>query len=70
MSVLQELRNEGKIDRILRVVIGFVLLSLVVVGPQTLWGLVGIVPLVTGAAGFCPAYKLVGLSTCRRKDQA
>ncbi len=70
MSVLQELKNEGKIDRILRVVVGLGLLSLVVVGPQTLWGLVGIVPLVTGAAGFCPAYKLVGLSTCRRKENA
>lgn len=56
--------NEGTIDRIVRVVIGIALLSLVFVGPQTMWGLVGIVPLLTGIVGFCPAYKLFGLSTC------
>lgn len=56
--------NEGTLDRAVRVVIGVVLLSLVFVGPQTLWGLVGIVPLLTGIVGFCPAYKLFGLSTC------
>lgn len=56
--------NEATIDRTIRVVIGIVLLSLVFVGPQTLWGLVGIGPLLTGIVGFCPAYKLLGLSTC------
>ena len=56
--------NEGKIDRIVRIVVGLGLLSLVFVGPQTRWGLVGIVPLVTGAIGFCPMYKIFGLSTC------
>ena len=56
--------NEGTLDRAVRVVIGVVLLSLVFVGPQTLWGLVGIVPLLTGIVGFCPADKLFGLSTC------
>lgn len=56
--------NEGKLDRVIRVILGLVLLSLVVVGPQTLWGLVGIVPLMTGIAGFCPLYKLIGLKTC------
>lgn len=56
--------NEGKTDRIIRVVLGVVLLSLVVVGPQTMWGLVGLVPLITGLVGYCPLYKLVGLNTC------
>ena len=46
--------NEGKIDRILRVVIGVVLLSLIFIGPQTIWGLVGLIPLLTGIVGFCP----------------
>jgi hypothetical protein len=59
--------NEGKVDRILRVVIGLVLLSLVVVGPQTLWGLVGLVPLLTGLVGFCPLYQVLGLNTCPLK---
>ena len=56
--------NEASWDRAIRLVVGIGLLSLTVVGPQTLWGLVGIVPLVTGAVGFCPLYRLLGMSTC------
>ncbi|MDD2705948.1 MAG: DUF2892 domain-containing protein [Acidocella sp.] len=58
--------NVGKIDRILRVIVGLVLLSLIFVGPHTLWGLIGFVPLGTALIGFCPAYKLFGISTCSR----
>ena len=57
-------RNEGTIDRILRIVLGLVLISLVFVGPQTAWGWVGIIPLVTGAVGTCPLYSILGISTC------
>lgn len=57
-------KNEGMWDRALRVVLGLVLLSLVVLGPKTLWGLIGIVPLVTGLVGWCPAYTLFGFNTC------
>jgi hypothetical protein len=56
--------NEGRFDRIARVLLGLGILSLAFVGPQTPWGYVGIIPLVTGIFGFCPLYKLVGLSTC------
>ncbi|WP_237457358.1 DUF2892 domain-containing protein [Pseudomaricurvus sp. HS19] len=56
--------NEGTADRIIRVIAGLALLSLTVAGPQSLWGLVGLVPLITGVVGFCPLYKLVGLNTC------
>lgn len=56
--------NEGKVDRILRVVAGLGLLSLAFVGPQTAWGYVGLVPLLTGAIGFCPLYKVFGFDTC------
>ncbi len=56
--------NEGMLDRTLRIVVGLVLLSLVVVGPQTLWGLVGIVPLLTGIVGYCPLYTALGVTTC------
>ncbi len=56
--------NEGKMDRILRVVAGLVLLSLTVIGPQTLWGLVGLVPLLTGLVGYCPLYTVLGINTC------
>ena len=57
-------RNEHTLDRTLRVLLGLGLLSLVFIGPKTLWGLVGIVPLATGLIGSCPLYTLFGLSTC------
>jgi hypothetical protein len=56
--------NEGTLDRTLRVILGGALISLFFVGPQTAWGLVGIVPLATGLVGFCPLYKVLGLDTC------
>ena len=59
------LTNEGGIDRGLRVAAGLVLLSLVFIGPQTPWGWIGIVPLATGLIGWCPAYSLFGISTCK-----
>ena len=60
-------RNEGTIDRGVRIALGLALLSLVFVGPHTLLGLVGLVPLVTGLVGFCPFYHLVGVRTCPAK---
>jgi hypothetical protein len=59
--------NVGGLDRIFRIVVGLALLSLVFVGPQTLWGLVGLVPLLTGLFRFCPAYGLLGVNTCGLK---
>ena len=56
--------NEGNVDRVLRIVIGLGLLSLVFFGPQTVWGYLGIVPLLTGVVGFCPLYKIFGFDTC------
>ena len=60
-------KNEGTLDRALRVVVGLALLSLVFVGPQSLWGLIGIVPLATGLVGTCPIYSVLGISTCSIK---
>lgn len=59
--------NEGTIDRILRIVVGLGILSLVFIGPQTPWGWIGVVPLITGLVGYCPAYSLFGLNTCPMK---
>ncbi|NBC23187.1 MAG: DUF2892 domain-containing protein [Gammaproteobacteria bacterium] len=59
------LRNEGTIDRVVRVTAGLVLLSLVFIGPQTPWGWIGLVPLATGLIGWCPAYSLFGIRTCK-----
>lgn len=64
MHLIERLTNEGKIDRIARVFLGAVLLSLVFVGPQTPWGLLGLIPLATGSVGFCPLYRLLGIDTC------
>lgn len=61
-------RNEGTIDRVLRIIVGLVLLSLVFVGPMTPWGWVGIVPLATGLIGSCPVYTILGLNTCPIKS--
>lgn len=57
-------RNEGTIDRALRVIAGLGILSLVFVGPQTPWGWLGLVPLVTGLVGVCPVYSVLGIRTC------
>ena len=61
-------KNEGKLDRTLRVVAGLGILSLVFVGPQTAWGWVGVVPLVTGLVGNCPLYSILGINTCGIKS--
>ncbi len=57
--------NEGTLDRGIRIVVGIALIAIAFWGPRTPWGFVGVVPLVTGLFGFCPLYRLVGLSTCR-----
>jgi hypothetical protein len=59
--------NEGTIDRVLRVLLGVGALSLTVMGPHSMWGLLGLVPLATGLAGTCPIYSVLGLSTCPMK---
>ena len=61
-------KNEGTVDRALRVILGLVLLSLVFIGPQTMWGLIGIAPLVTGLVGICPLYSILGIKTCSIKN--
>ena len=61
-------KNIGDIERIIRVAISLVILSLIFVGPQSLWGLIGILPLVTGLAGWCPPYAMFGISTCKNQN--
>jgi len=63
-------KNEGTIDRVLRVIVGAILIALVFVGPQTPWGWIGLIPLITGFVGWCPAYRLLGLRTCPVEKQA
>lgn len=56
--------NEGTLDRALRIAIGIALLSLAFLGPKSAWGFLGIIPLATGLMGFCPLYRMLGISTC------
>ncbi len=56
--------NVGTIDRIIRVIIGLALISIVFVGPETPWGWIGLVPLLTAGVGFCPLYHVIGMNTC------
>lgn len=60
--------NEHPIERAVRVVVGLGLISLAFVGPQTPWGYLGVIPLLTGLVGSCPLYTLFGMSTCRVKS--
>ncbi|MDH2916514.1 MAG: DUF2892 domain-containing protein [Gallionella sp.] len=56
--------NVGSTDRILRIVVGLVLVGLAATGTVGVWGWIGIVPLITGVFKFCPAYAMFGMSTC------
>lgn len=59
--------NEGTVDRVARIIVGLGVLSLVFIGPQTMFGLIGLVPLLTGLVGYCPLYSLFGWNTCPLK---
>lgn len=56
-------RNEGTVDRVLRVALGLALLFVAVTG-RGVWGYLGAVPLLTGLMGSCPLYSVLGISTC------
>ncbi|MFO0989522.1 MAG: DUF2892 domain-containing protein [Alphaproteobacteria bacterium] len=62
--------NMGSIDRVVRVVVGLALLSLLFVldGGARWFGLIGVVPILTAAIGWCPAYLAFGISTCPRRE--
>lgn len=61
--------NVGGVDRILRIVIGLVLVGLAVTGTVGWWGWLGLVPLATGLIGWCPPYAIFGWNTCSTKNQ-
>ena len=56
--------NIGSLDRVLRILVGLGLISLVFVGPHTPWGWLGLVPIASAVIRFCPAYRLFGIRTC------
>jgi len=54
-------------ERALRAIVGLVALSLVEWGPESTWGFLGLIPLATAVANWCPLYALLGISTCPKK---
>jgi len=56
-------QNVGKVDRIIRVIVGALLVGNVFVGLQTVVGWVGLILIVTGLFGTCPVYSLLGINT-------
>jgi len=60
--------NVGNTDRVIRFAVGCALLAYFFLGsgPASWLGLIGIVPILTALAGWCPAYRVLGLNTCGR----
>ena len=64
-------QNVGSIDKVVRIVVGIALLSMLflVEGSAKWFGLIGLVPLGTALVGWCPLYSVIGLSTCPEKAE-
>lgn len=60
-------KNIHSYERVLRILIGGFMISLCFFGPENLWFMIGVVPLLTGVIGWCPPYQLMGFSTCKYK---
>jgi hypothetical protein len=56
--------NVGTIDRVLRIIVGLVLIGLTLAGTIGVWGWIGVVPLATALFRFCPLYTVLGMNTC------
>jgi hypothetical protein len=58
-------KNMGALDKIVRISIGVVLMTLAALGIIGFWGWLGAIPVLTGVAGICPLYSLLGINSCR-----
>ena len=64
-------KNEGNMDRIIRVVVGLALIAYALfmpTAPLAIFAWIGVIPLVTGLIGWCPLYRIFGISTCPMKN--
>jgi len=59
-------KNIGSVDKALRILLGLVLVALVFVGPQTVWGWIGVPVILIALFGWCPLYKVLGISSCKK----
>ncbi len=62
-------KNVGGIDRAIRITAGLALVGLAATGTIGAWGWLGLLPLATGAIGWCPPYGLLGINTCKLRQQ-
>ena len=62
--------NVGGLDRTLRIVAGLGLIGATLAGALPVWGYLGVIPLATGLMGWCPAYPLLGIRTCKARQDA
>ncbi|MFW1676836.1 DUF2892 domain-containing protein [Pontibacter sp. JAM-7] len=56
-------QNVGGIDRVLRIIVGLVLIAATLAGMLPVWGWIGVVPLATGVFSLCPLYSVLGICT-------
>ncbi|MDR0996374.1 MAG: DUF2892 domain-containing protein [Zoogloeaceae bacterium] len=63
-------KNIGSLDSLARIILGIALIALTLMGQIGLWGWIGLVPLFTGLARFCPLYRLLGFCTCAKTKTA
>ena len=61
-------KNVGNTERAIRIGSGLILVVLAASGTVGLWGYLGLLPMVTGAIGWCPPYAMLGINTCAKKD--
>jgi hypothetical protein len=61
-------KNVGNTERVIRIGGGLILVVLAASGTVGLWGYLGLLPMVTGAIGWCPPYAMLGINTCAKKD--
>lgn len=59
--------NVGSADRAIRIILGAIIIILGFYF-KSWWGVVGIVPILTGLLNYCPAYSLIGVSTQKKID--
>jgi len=61
------MKNIGRIDKIIRIILGLVLLSLLFIleGNLRYLGLIGVVPILTASISFCPIYRIFGIKTSK-----
>ena len=62
-------RNIGTIDRMLRILVGVILIALAATGTVGWWGWLGVIPLLTGLFSTCPAYSILSVNTCPLKSR-